>query len=68
MSAATDKGKASIFVCQRLNILLTNIAANATKKNVKEVVRVLMPFIQGATQGREQDADEERVSWLTERC
>lgn len=38
---------------------------NATAKNVKELIRVLMPFIQGALEGLE---DDEKVNWLLNDC
>ena len=48
VSTATDKAKAAVFICKRINILLSHICMNATAKNVKEIIRVIMPFVQGA--------------------
>lgn len=35
VSVATDKAKAAIFICKRMNVLLEHICSNATAKNVK---------------------------------
>ena len=44
-SSANDKAKAANFISQRLSVLLQHFCANCSKKNVKEVIRLLMPFV-----------------------
>ena len=63
MSAAIDKAKAAQFVCSRVGALLSHLASNANAKNAKELIRVLMPFVQGALVGF-----EDPVTWLLEDC
>ena len=63
-SAASDKAKAQVFICKRLSALLNHICANCTAKNVKDIVRVVLPFVQGALEGIEED---QKVTWLVEK-
>ena len=44
-------------MCQRLGVLLGHICANATARNVKETVQVLMPFVQGATESLVEEGE-----------
>ena len=60
----SDKAKAATFVCSRLALLLTHICANAGKSNVKEIVRLIMPFVQGALESL-QDTETDPVDWLS---
>ena len=47
-------------------MLLASLVQNVTAKSVKELIRVLMPFIQGALEGIEDDVD--KVNWLIDDC
>ena len=47
-------------------MLLEHICANSTAKNVKEIVRVLMPFVHGAIEGIKSDND--KVKWIFDKC
>jgi len=65
VSAAVEKTKATTFICRRLQVLLNHLAANVSAKNVKEIIRLLMPFVQGALESIE---DDQRISYLFESC
>lgn len=45
VSTTTEKAKASTFICSRLSVLLTHICGNLGKNNVKDVIRMIMPFV-----------------------
>ena len=65
-SQVTTLTKASNFICKRVGVLLASLVQNVTAKSVKELIRVLMPFIQGALEGIEDDVD--KVNWLIDDC
>ena len=53
-------------MCQRLGVLLGHMSANSTAKNIKELIRLLMPFIQGASESIE--TDEQKLAWVQQNC
>lgn len=63
-SAASQKAKAQVFICKRLAALLNHVCSNCSAKNVKDIIRVVLPFVQGALEGIEED---QKVTWLIEK-
>ena len=64
-SASVEKSKAANFISKRVSVLLTHLVENTNSKNVKEMIRVLMPFVQGAIESLDET---ESVAWLMESC
>lgn len=63
VSTTTEKAKAANFICSRLSVLLTHICSNLGKSKVKDIIRMLMPFVQGALESLEE-TETDQPEWL----